>query len=273
MNPYKNSYLWEDEFMISLKKLGLVVGLALGSIALTWAAENFHGEVHPKDRKLIFVEGKSSLTEFMNAVKLSFKFTTEKDSFEEAAKTGENIVKKMQEVAGKIGQARVIYGWDLLKQSRISWGEKGRKITQTVQVEVENIPQGKLFTVLPHLIDTILPISSSLELESITTYITAALEQDIRTRLYSQAVALAQKQAKTIADSSDGKLVGPYRIFANNNLSHATRDVYASQDFFDGNVEGIRTAAIQLHRSFKLETEIQDSAEYSTTILGAFEIK
>ena len=252
------------------RRLVIVSFIVFGVTNSAWAHEATLTKDSPK---LIYVQGEASRSVPVDGARLTWTFPTEKGSFTDAGEAGRAIVDQIQKNLGELQgpNVSVIYGWDLLRQSKISWSTKGRRVDHKLVVELETIPPGKLHELVAQAIDRSLQTSDKLELEHVEVYLTDAKEQEAKTALFKEASKIALANAQGIASAFGSQLVGPRYVFASSNVStdprHLDSNGYASQ------AEAAASYSLSLKKSFKVNADLPDRMELSVSVVGAFEIQ
>lgn len=105
-----------------------VVGVIIAMILFVGVGPILAEEAHfdPLERNLIFIEGDATITVPVNGFRLTFGFDVDKGSFAEANRESTRIIDQISANVKGLGLSNVeiIKGWDVLRQARISFGQK-----------------------------------------------------------------------------------------------------------------------------------------------------
>ncbi len=223
-----------------------------------------------KDARAIHVTGEASVTVPVDAVRITFIFPSESGTFEESHAEGKSLFDKIREAVplGEPLKLETVYGWDLLRQSKISWGQKGRRINQKMTISVEGIPKGELHAFLAKTIDDVLRVDGKIELESIEVYLTDAAEEKAKVGLWKLAARKAKIQAKEMADAMGAQL-GAVRFISN---APGMSDNGQGRDGKMYSMSG-EMGSLRVRQSFKVPTEVPDFIESGVRVWAAYDIK
>lgn len=147
---------------------------------------------------MIVVEGEANLSVPVNEFSISFTFDVEKGSFDEARMQSKRISERIGQVLKELNipKSVVVEGWNLIKESKISFGSKGRKLSNIITITVEDVPNGKLHEFLSKIIDNVLTIDHSIVLNDIEIDITDAVEMTKKQEALNKAVEALRTSIK-----------------------------------------------------------------------------
>jgi hypothetical protein len=253
-----------------MKKIVLFVALVLFSSSTNVFAENGYSLVDPLKRNLIFAEGSAEIVIPVNNFEIQFGFDIQKGSFNEASQESNGIFDTIEREIKSLGlsDVEIIKGWDLLKQAKISFGSKGKKISTKVTIKVRNCPQGQLHSIIAQVIDRALAVNNAIVLENINVFIDDKIEQEKKQEVIESALKKLNTNAARIAVSLGRKVISPKRVYVTSKeVVSDTMDL--KQAFYD---YSIAARKIEIRKSFKVDAEIADYIEVSATVTGVFEI-
>ena len=251
---------------IGIAALALGVGLVFGASPLCWARES-----DKEDPKVICTQGEATRSIPVDGVRLFFRFPVEKGSFDDARRSGDELVAKIRSGLGAlpVEKTEIIHSWDLVRQAVLSWGTKGKRIDHNFAVELEGIPAGKLHEIVAQVVDRSLPVYDKLELERIEVYLREPTEQAARGSLYREAAKVALANAKGVAEASDVRLVGPRAFFTNSNVASLTE---ANVRYKSGLLSEA-ASSFDVRKSFKVRGDVPAELDLSVSVVGVFEIE
>jgi uncharacterized protein YggE len=223
--------------------------------------------VKASDPRLLSVSGEASEIVPVDGVRISFGFSTEKGSFQDSGAAGEEEARKLRDAVASINGVKVkaVHGWDLLRQAKISIGDRGRRIDHHVALEIEGIAEGKLHTVVAQAIDRSLPVAKDVTVESVQAYLTKDRERELRAKLKAQAVKRAGEKARALAEAAGVKLSAPQQVIG---------------DSVEGGVEPMMArgrmalfSSMEWRKGFNVSTEVPDSMEVTESVGVLFQIQ
>lgn len=234
------------------------------------AASSVAWGLEEKNPRVFNVQGDASVSVAADAVRLSFSYPTEDRTFEETAAEGKGIADKIQEAITKDPSLKVkpIYGWDLIRQAKISWGQKGRTINQKISFEVENIPAGKLHKNVAAFIDGALKVNDKIQLDAVEVYLSEEAGLKARESAIKVAAKRAHGQAKLLAEAMSVQL-GPLR-FISTGMQAMANGRAAGGDYM---AERMSFSKMEVRQSFKVPAEVTDMLEIKVSLWAVYEIK
>jgi uncharacterized protein YggE len=238
------------------------------------AAAQAHEGLMKDSPKLITTQGAAKRAVPVDKVRILLSFVTERGTFGEAGKEGIELVEALQKrLANVEGPTLVsVYGWDLLKQAKISLTTKGRRIDHNLAIELEGIPPGRLHDLVGRVIDQALEVGgrAQLEVQSIEVDLSDAVEQQVRAELMAKASELALAQAKGMAEAAGAQIAGPRYLFANPEYQ-PMMDMGAEGGFAMMAQRAMPGVAVR--KSFRVQAEVPDTLELSVSVVGVFELQ
>lgn len=257
-----------------MKRLFLLFAILMFVFSIAVQASGDQGDIDPLARDLIFVEGESEITVPVSGFSLTFSFDIDRGSFTDASndsnKIADNIVNNIKSLG--LSNVQAIKGWDIVKQAKISFGAKGRKISNRFVVKVFDYPEGKLHEIIARSIDKSLVVDSSIALEDINVLISEELENKKKGEVISQALGALQSNAKRTAEAAGKTVVEAKRIFITND-----QDLYKNESMsYDAGLYRVETVAaknfVSVQKSFKVESEIVDQIKITAKVSGVYQI-
>jgi len=230
-------------------------------------------EVDPLERDLIFVEGRAEIDVPVDGFSLTFTFNIDKGSFGDASSESNRIADAVAYNIRSLGLAntQVIKGWDIVKQSMISVGAKGRKISNRIVIKVFDYPQGKLHETIARAIDKGLAVDSAIALEDIKIIVSDNLENKKKEEALSQALKALQSNAVRAAEAVGKNIVTAKRIFITND-QNAYQAESMSYDAMSYKGAPLVRSAVSVQKSFRVESEITDQVKITATVSGVYQI-
>lgn len=230
-------------------------------------------EFDPLKRNLIVAEGEASLSVPINEFRISFTFDIEKGSFDEARIESKRISERIGQVLKELNipRSEVVEGWNLIKESKISFGSKGRKLSNIITITVEDIPKGKLHEFLGKIIDNVLAIDRSIVLDDIEIDITDAIDRAKKQEALSKAVEALESNAMKIAQSLGRKISSPKRVFVS---SRESLEKIGKSESYDYSYSFTQEYAKPVFRKgFKVKGQIVDHIYITANVIGIYEIE
>ena len=249
--------------------LALVMAVAAPSSS-GFAQEETHAKKQPK---LVFAQGEAKQTVAVDGVRLFFKFPTEKGSFVEAGKDGQAVIDAIRGRLTNLGGAvlSTTHGWDLLKQAKISFSTKGRRIDHDLVVELTQVPSGQLHALVAKVIDESLQASDKLELERIEVFLTDVKEAEVRLALLAEASKDAKARAEQAVSATGVELSGPYYLWTTSETG-SPMEQDSGSGFYKSKRMALAAEFVSVQKSFKVSADVPDQLELKVSISGAFEI-
>jgi uncharacterized protein YggE len=249
-------------------RVGIVAAIvAAGMCAAAPAGAQAHDGPTKDSPKLVHVQGTAERDVPVDGVRLLFSYATERGTFGQAGEDGQAIVAAIRKSVGDLDgpTLTVHYGWDLLRQAKISLSTKGRRIDHSLALELEGVAPGQLHNLVSHVIDRSLEASDKLELEQIEVYLTDAKEQEVRTALFADAAKQALTHAQAMVGATGAQIAGPRYLYSTDQMVPFAQA--------DSAREMMMTAGpIAVRKSFNVRAEVADHLTVGVTVLGAFEI-
>lgn len=249
------------------KLLIIVLSLVLcGSNAVL--AEEGYSLIDPLKRNLIFVEGKSSIVVPVDGFKVRFGFDVEKSAFSEASERSNQIVAEIEKNVKGLGLSNIeiIKGWDLLKQAKISFGSKGKEISNKLTVTVKNYPKGQLHEMMAKTIDAGLVVDGSIVVEDIGVFISEKVENTEKEKVVEEALKALESNAMRTANALGRKVLARKRIYVTSEKI-ADESIAFEKGFYRNSY-----AKVAIRKSFKVNAEVVDHIRISATVTGIYEI-
>ncbi|MCD4780293.1 MAG: SIMPL domain-containing protein [Candidatus Omnitrophica bacterium] len=248
----------------------IVVSVFVVSVS-SWAQQV---PANQSEKDIVIVSGHASKMVNVDAFRLDFVFDVDRGSFGAAVAASEDIVSKIE---GKLKEIqgdsyRVIKGWDLLKQKKISVNSKSRKISNKISIDVDQVKLGELLSQIGRIVDAVIQVNSKISLESMKVYVSDYKRQRIQKELVAQAVGDMQALAAITATKSDRKIKQLIRVvYLPGNLELEQHDGYPFREPFRASTINV-WASFSERKSFNVEAEVSDQIEMSTRIMGYYEM-
>lgn len=226
----------------------------------------------PMERNLIFVEGEAEITIPINGFSLTFAFDIDKSSFDEASQESARIIDKISAQAKALGlsDVEIIKGWDVVKQAKISFASKGRKISNRLSVRVLNFPAGQLHELIAKMIDQSLSADGSVALEEVNIFISEELENQKKEEVSTKALKALDSNAARIASALGRKLIAPKRVFVTSEEEIYRDESLHEAKYYDQSL--LSRSPISIQKSFKVEAQIVDHMKLSAKVSGIYQI-
>lgn len=239
----------------------------------TAAAQEAPATYDPLSRNLIVAEGESRVTVPVNAFDAVFDFDVEKATFADAQKESERIASIIEVNTKDLGlqNVEVLKGWDLIRQGRISFTSKAKKLSNVVTVRVTDFPKGKLHEFIAAITDRALSADGAVALKNIRVYLTETVENERRIEASNQALKALQVNADRMAGSLGRKVKAVKRVYPSVMQARAAmEDKYKMESY---GVMSEMQSVVSIQKSFKVESEVTDHLEISAAVSGLYEIE
>lgn len=253
----------------------LFVALMLVSFVV-FAQEPNHD---PMARNLIFVEGVSELTVPVNGFSLTLDFDLEKASFNEAHQRAQGIIAAIQSMTSKLGlkEVEIIKGWDLVRQYKISFGSKGKKISNRLIIKVKNFPEGKLHDMLASMIDQSLAVDEAISLVDVNVFLTDELENMKKEEVVQEALKNLHSNAGKAAQAVQRTMSMPKRVFVTSEASVQEQEDSSRANYGYGSEVLAEQAfasrkIISVQKSFKVQSQVTDQIKMIAKVAGIYQI-
>lgn len=246
-----------------------IVFLAALLFSVSNPAQALEPEPDPMARNLIFVDGKAEVTVPVNGFDLIFGFDIEKGSFAGSERSSRDVIEKIKKDVQtlKLTNVQFLQSWDLVKQAKISFSTKGRKISNQLTVRVTDFPAGKMHELIAKIIDLSLEADSNLALEDVKVFLTNESEVAAKKAATEQALANLQANAAKTAEKIGRQLTDPKRIFVTSDYQVIQADGGPHQ------AEMMRMANfVSVQKSFRIEAQIIDTMTVSSQVSGIYEL-
>lgn len=261
-----------------MNPIARVAGLAL--ILISQTIYVFAEEIDPLKHQLIVAEGEADLAVAVNQFKISFDFDVERATFDEARMYSKRVIERMGMVLKELNipQTKIVEGWDLIKESKISFGTKGRRLSNSVTLTVDDVPAGKLHEYLSKTIDAVLAVDAAIVLDQIDVDITDSLERAKKQEVLGKAVSALETNASKIAQSLGRKILAPKRVFASSGESLQAADKpaaysssYSSSSYYSE--AGISHKKPLFRKGFRVRGQVVDHIYLTANVVGVYEIE
>ncbi|MDD5217573.1 MAG: SIMPL domain-containing protein [Candidatus Omnitrophica bacterium] len=262
-----------------MKKSMVALILAVGVVSQAGSVFAEEAHVDPLKRNLIFVEGMAEITVPINAFSLVFGFDIDKISFNDARSDSERIIEKISSNirAMDIPNVEIIRGWDLVKQAKVSFMSKGRKISNRVTVKVVDFPAGKMHELIARMIDDSLAVDNAVFLEDVDIYVTEEIQNQKKQEVLTEALKTLKANAERSAEALGSKVAGPKRVFISS-AEHVGSVMPVSEDrLYDYELASEqkghkRSSLVSINKGFKVRAQIVDNIKISAQVTGIYEI-
>lgn len=232
----------------------------------------------PMQRNLITVQGESKIVVPVNAFDILFDFDMEKGSFTEASQESQRVINTIQSSLADLEPAKIeiIKGWDLVKQGTISFGSKGKKISNIIKLRVTEFPNEKLHEYIATILDKSLPVNSGLIVKGVEVYLTEEVENAKKEELLEQAIRKLESNSARIAKGLGKKITAAKRIYVKVTEKSDPQENYLSyHSSMKEKVMYERSSLsdVSIRKRFRLQADIEDHIEMTSSIFGIYEIE
>jgi uncharacterized protein YggE len=260
---------------MNLKNAILV--LALSAVcAGPLSAQDITPDYDPMKRNLIFVSGHAELAVPVNRFSMAFGFDIEKGSFRDSQEASAKIIEGIASKAKGLGlsEVEIVKGWDLVRQSKISLGSKGRKISNRVIIKVSNFPLGRMHELIAQLIDGSLSVDGAVELQEVQVSLSDELENKKKEEAVLTALKNLQNNAKGAADALGRTLAAPKQVFISEDpKTMPVAADYAASGGYGGGEMMMSQRLLSVQKSFNVQSEIADHVKISVNVSGVYELE
>jgi len=234
-------------------------------------------DIDPLRRNLIFVEGESDKEFAVNMFRLSFGFDIQKASFSETNTQSEQIAKRIEASVKGLGLSgvKIIKGWDIIKQAKISVGATGSKLSNQLIIEVRDFPEGKMQELIAKIIDLSLAIDKEVFLEKVESGVT----EDVEDKCKEEVLTEALKQLKINADSTAGtqgkKVTAVKRVFVITDQQAAAEVNQYGYDSYEPRAKSpmmLSRSFVSVQKGFNVSSNITDHVKVYSKVAGVYEI-
>lgn len=260
-----------------MKKISPVIMAIVFLVGLNaaWAEETRYD---PMERNLIFIEGEATITVPANGFRLTFGFDVDKGSFVEANKESTRIIDAISGHVKGLGlsNVEVIKGWDVLRQAKISFGQKGRKLFNKLTIEVTNYPEGKLHELISKIVDMGLSVSDLVSLEDASVFVTDDVESKKKEEVLGLALKALQSNAVRAAEAVNKKISAPKRIFVTNEQQvgeYKHRYAMSYDSAYEKSAKMELNQFVNIQKSFRVNAQIVDQIKLSAKVAGIYQIE
>lgn len=249
--------------------------LLLSLLAFNFPHRAFaEGEYDPMARNLVYLQGDAELAVPVDGFELKFSWEVDKESFDKGREVTAQTIEKIRKNVTALGTAKVeiIHGWDVVRQARISFGAKGRKLTNAVSVRVTGFPEGKLYEWITKIIDSTLAADSNIELQDLEVFLSGAKEQAARREVTAQAVKNLKDNAATSIGALGKSVTGPKQIFVSGEapVPMGRAAGYGGDGMYQEKI-ALRSA-VNIQKSFKVQAQIADQIKLNARVTGVYEM-
>lgn len=235
-------------------------------------------EFDPFKRNLIVVEGEADLPVDVNEFDIKFSFDIERSTFDEARIGSKALVREIKRVIDNQGIPKnlVIESWDLIKQSKIALGTKGRRISTNVTINVKDVPEGKLHEYVGKIIDAVLWVDRNIVLDNVSVNMTNETEKAKKQEALEKAVKVLEENAQKVAQSLNRKIKVQKRIIASSRQSLEKTGIdesdrsyssYSSSSSYAGLSESV------FKKAFRVRGDVVDHIYITAHVVGVYEIE
>jgi len=240
-----------------------------------WAEEAHYD---PMQRDLIFIEGEATINVPANGFRLTFGFDVDKGSFVEANRESTRIIDAISGNVKSLGLSNVeiVKGWDVLRQAKISFGQKGRKLFNKLTIEVTNYPEGKLHELISKIVDMSLSVSDLVSLEDASVFVTDDVESKKKEEVLGLALKALQSNAIRAAEALNKKISAPKRIFVTNEqqvgeFKHRYAETYDKA--YEKSMKMELNQIVNIQKSFRVNAQIVDQVKLSAKVAGIYQVE
>ena len=167
------------------------------------------------DSTLIAVPGSATKLVATDELSIAFDLTTESSSFSGAKKEADALVERISKELQPdyAGRASVSSEVAVLRQKRISWSSKAKKLSHRVTVTIQGF-QGDLPDKAIKILDQLLAVDPRLELTDLEGRLSDEEAASVRSELLTAALQDAQQKAAILATEAGKRVSSPRLINA-----------------------------------------------------------
>jgi hypothetical protein len=233
-------------------------------------------EYDPLKRNLLFVEGESEKEFPVNLFRLKFGFDIQKGNFSEANAYSSQITDTINTSIKSLGltDVRVIKGWDIVKQAKISIGASGSKLSNQLIIEVRDFPAGKLQELIVKIIDRCLVVDKEVFLEGVEVGITEDAEDKDKEEVLMDALKRLKANAEKAAGTQGKKVIAAKRVFVfSKEGGIAPQQVHSYDVALEYEEKAMNRSYLSVQKGFSIRSNITDHIKISAKVTGIYEIE
>lgn len=254
-----------------MKKMAFILLMILGLSPIAEAQET--SGFDPLKYNLLSAQGDAEVSVPVNTFNIYFGFEANKASFDEGRSSSDEIIKNITSKVNalKAGEVQIIRGWDLVRQERISFGAKGRKISNRLIIKVKNFQQGKMHELIAKIIDQSLAVSGDVVLENLEVSISEDVETTAKQQALKNALTALQANADRSAETLGKRRGDPKNISLWEDAPMGgPRMEYMSMAMGEQDA-GLRKM-VNIQKSFNVQAEIVDHVKIKVRVYGLYEL-
>ncbi|MEI8176174.1 MAG: hypothetical protein WCG78_04845, partial [Candidatus Omnitrophota bacterium] len=167
-----------------------------------------------------------------------------------------------------------VKGWDVMRQAKISFGSKGRKLFNRVTVEAVNFPEGKLHELIATIVDMSLSVSDLVSLENASVFVTDDVESKKKEEVLALALKALGSNATKSAEALNRKIIAAKRVFVTNeHRVGATMDMMDAGIACEKSMRQELSSVINVQKSFRVDAQIVDQIKLTAKVAGVYQVE
>lgn len=232
-------------------------------------------EYDPLKRNLLFVEGEAEKEFPVNIFRLKFGFDIQKGNFSEANAYSARIIDSISASVKdlELSDVKIIKGWGIVKQAKISIGASGSKLSNQLIIEVRNFPAGKLHELIVKIIDTSLAVDKEVYLEGVEVAVTEDMGDKYKEEELMEALKRLRANAEKTAQTQDRKISAVKRIFVLSDQETVAVMDRSGYSYMMEEKSLARKAFVSVQKGFTVRSDITDHIKISAKVAGIYEIE
>ncbi len=163
-----------------------------------------------------------------------------------------------------------------MRQEKISFGAKGRKISNSLSVRVVGFPEGKLFDWITKIIDNSLAVDTALSLDDVEVFLSPAIEEKKRAEVTIQAVKNLQANATAAIEAMNKTMTSAKQVFitgSDNQPDPVYRHDYRMKStMLSKEAAGSLSQSVNIQKSFKVRAQIAYQIRLNAVVSGVYEM-
>jgi len=232
-------------------------------------------EYDPLKRNLLFVEGESEKEFPVNIFKLKIGFDIQKGNFSEANAYSSQITDTINASIKTLGltDVKIIKGWDVVKQAKLSIGASGSKLSNQLIIEVRDFPAGRLQELIMKIIDRCLVADKEVFLEGVEVGITEDVEDKDKEEVLMDALKRLKANAEKAAQTQGKKIVAAKRVFVLSEQGYiALKEVDSYDQSLVTDEKAMNRSCLSVQKGFSVRSNVTDHIKISAKVAGIYEI-
>jgi uncharacterized protein YggE len=219
------------------------------------------------DTAIITVSGHAAQTVLTDELRITLEMSTESATFAGAKGEADAVANRIRSELATVhsGFIHVSTHIQVLKQKKISWSSKAKKLTHSFDVTLRDIDQN-LPELAASIVDTVLKLDSRLAVSDLVGVISDIKQAEVRSNLLATAVQDARSSATVLAAEADLEVLRPKAIHVTPGYVPYGHNVYDS--FAPGIAE-----AVSINRGFTVYGALVDEQQVSVNLVVEFETR